>query len=145
MARTPRQRSVQRTLGSMVLGFESFIIFFATLVAFGFDKENGPTIWTVGLSLAFLLVLTPAFLGPRWSYYWGWLLQVAMLATAFWVPLMWLVGIIFIGIWTWGMLAGAAIDRAKAFLDAESNSASADLVITEVVDVTDTDKPNSSN
>ncbi|MDE2387174.1 MAG: DUF4233 domain-containing protein [Actinomycetales bacterium] len=115
-SRKPRTRSLQRSLGSMVLGFESFIIFFATLVAFGFDKAHGPAIWTVGLSLAFLLILTPAFLGPRWSYYWGWLLQLAMLATAFWVPLMWIVGIIFIGLWTWGMIAGATIDKAKSVL-----------------------------
>jgi hypothetical protein len=115
-SRKPRTRSLQRSLGSMVLGFESFIIFFATLVAFGFDKGNGPAIWAVGLSLAFLLILTPAFLGPRWSYYWGWTLQLAMLATAFWVPLMWIVGIIFIGLWTWGMIAGATIDKAKTVL-----------------------------
>jgi hypothetical protein len=114
--RTPRPRSLQRTLGSMVLGFESFIIFFATLVAFGLDKEHGAQIWAVGLTLTFLLILTPAFLGSRWSYYFGWVLQAAMLATAFWVPLMWVVGIIFLGIWTWGMIAGATIDKAKNML-----------------------------
>lgn len=115
-SRTPRPRSLQRVLGSMVLGFESFIVFFATLVAFGLNKEYGVQIWTVGLSLAFLLILTPAFLGSRWSYYFGWVLQFAMLATAFWVPLMWIVGIIFLGIWTWGMIAGATIDKAKNVL-----------------------------
>lgn len=114
--RPARARSLQRTLGSMVLGFESFVIFFATLVAFGLDRANAPAIWAVGLSLAFLLIITPAFLGPRWSYYWGWVLQAAMLATAFWVPLMWVVGIIFIGLWTWGMIAGATIDKAKKVL-----------------------------
>ena len=136
--RAPRPRSTQRVLGSMVLGFESFIIFFATLVAFGFDKGNGPIIWSVGLSLAFLLILTPALLGPRWSYYWGWILQLAMLATAFWVPLMWLVGIIFIGLWTWGMIAGATIDKARAVL--EHSQVQADMIITEVTDVTDETK-----
>ena len=114
--RVSRPRSLQRTLGSMVLGFESFIVFFATLVAFGLDKDHGAQIWAVGLSLTFLLILTPAFLGSRWSYYFGWVLQFAMLATAFWVPLMWVVGIIFLGIWTWGMIAGATIDKAKNVL-----------------------------
>ncbi|MEN9752917.1 MAG: hypothetical protein RL670_608 [Actinomycetota bacterium] len=114
--RAPRPRSLQRSLGSMVLGFESFVAFFATLVAFGFDKDHGVQIWAVGLSLAFLLIVTPAFLGSRWSYYFGWVLQIAMLATAFWVPLMWVVGIIFLGLWTWGMIAGATIDKAKNVL-----------------------------
>ena len=119
-SRKPRQarpRSLQRALGSMVLGFESFMVFFATLVAFGLDKEHGPAIWTVGLSLAFLMILTPAFLGSRWSYYFGSVLQVAMLATAFWVPLMWIVGIVMLGLWIWGMIAGITVDRAKSVLD----------------------------
>ena len=114
--RKARPRSLQRALGSMVLGFESFIVFFATLVAFGLDKPHGATIWAVGLTLAFLMILTPAFLGSRWSYYFGSFLQVAMLATAFWVPLMWIVGIVMIGLWAWGMIAGITVDRAKSVL-----------------------------
>jgi Na+/melibiose symporter-like transporter len=129
----------------MVLGFESFIIFFATLVAFGTNQDKGLTIWLVGLSLVFAFLVTPALLGPRWSYYWGSALQLMMLAAAFFVPasswmlgLMLLVGIIFIGLWTWGMIAGATIDKARAVL--ERSQVQADMIITEVTDVTDETK-----
>jgi hypothetical protein len=39
-----------------------------------------------------------------------------------WVPLMYLLGTIFLGMWAWAMIAGATIDRAraaKARLDAQ--------------------------
>lgn len=122
-----RRKSVQRTLGSMVLGFESFIIFFATLFVFGTNQDQGPLIWTIGLSFSFLLIATPAILGPRWSYWWGSFLQLAMLLTAFWAPLMWVVGIIFIGLWTWGMIAGATIDKAKQVIEESGIDLEAEL------------------
>lgn len=109
-----RQVSTQRTLASMLLAFESFVIFFATLVAFGLKAAEPITVWSVGLSLAILMILTPAVLKNRVGYYWGWLLQFATLLTGIWVPLMWLVGGIFICLWIWAMLAGTTIDKARA-------------------------------
>lgn len=115
-SRSPRPRSLQRALGSMVLGFESFVVFFAILFGFSSDREHDWLYWAIGLPLVLLLIVTPGVLGPKWSYYWGWFLQVAVLSTAFWVWPMWIVGIIFIGLWTWGMIAGVTIDKAKSLL-----------------------------
>lgn len=115
-----RNKSTKRTLGSLVLVFESVVVFFATLVAFGLGVyENPATIWLVGLAFSFILVITPAILGRPGSYIFGWILQLLMLALGIWVPLMYLVGIIFVGIWAWGMIAGGTIDRARANLDAQ--------------------------
>ena len=55
-----RNKSTQRTLGSMLMAFESFVVFFATLVAFGLKVADGPTVWAIGLALSFLLIMTPA-------------------------------------------------------------------------------------
>lgn len=109
-ARTP---STRRTLASMLLAFESFVVFFATLVAFGLKVAEPVAVWSVGLSLAFLMILTPAVLRSNASYYWGWTLQFLTLLTGIWVPLMWLVGAIFVCLWIWAMLAGTTIDKAR--------------------------------
>lgn len=108
-----KAKSTQRALGSMVLAFESFVVFFATLVAFGLKVAPAEQVWGVGLTLSILLILTPAVLGKPGSYWWGWFLQLAILSTGFAVPLMFLVGVIFAGLWAWGMIAGSTIDKAR--------------------------------
>lgn len=109
-----RNRSTQRTLGSMLMAFESFVVFFAMLVAFGLKVADGPVVWAVGLSISFLLILTPAILGKKFSYAWGWLLQVVVVFTGIWVPLMYVIGAIFVCLWAWAMIAGSTIDKARA-------------------------------
>ena len=91
-----RKKSTQRTLGSMLLAFESFVVFFATLVAFGLKVADGPVVWAIGLSLAFILIATPAILGRKFSYVFGWFLQLVVVGLGIWVPLMYVVGAIFV-------------------------------------------------
>jgi hypothetical protein len=98
----------------MLMAFESFVVFFAMLVAFGLKVADGPTVWAVGLSISFLLILTPAVLGKKFSYAWGWFLQLVVVATGIWVPLMYVIGGIFVCLWAWAMIAGSTIDKARA-------------------------------
>jgi len=111
------KRSVQRSLGSMVLAFESFVVFFGTLVAFGLKVADAATVWTFGLIFATVLILTPGYLGRKYSYIFGSLLQVLLLVVSFYVPWMLLISIIFVGFWGWAMIAGATIDLAKKARD----------------------------
>lgn len=106
-------RSVRRTLGSMVLAFESFVVFFGTLAAFGLKVADGATVWAIGLSLSAILILTPGYLGRKGSYWFGWALQLVLLVVSFFVPWMLLISIIFVGFWGWAMIAGYTIDLAK--------------------------------
>jgi len=106
-------RSVRRTLGSMVLAFESFVVFFGTLVAFGLKVADGPTVWGFGLAFSAVLILTPGYLGKPGSYWFGWALQVLLLVVSVLVPWMLLISIIFVGFWGWAMIAGYTIDLAK--------------------------------
>ena len=107
------KRSVQRSLGSMVLAFESFIVFFGTLVAFGLKVADAATVWTFGLIFSTVLILTPGFLGRKYSYIFGSVLQVLLLVVSVFVPWMLLISIIFVGFWCWAMIAGATIDLAN--------------------------------
>jgi len=113
-------RSVRRTLGSMVLAFESFVVFFGTLVAFGLKVADGPTVWGFGLAFSAVLILTPGYLGKPGSYWFGWALQILLLVVSFLVPWMLLISIIFVGFWGWAMIAGYTIDLAKKNRAAEN-------------------------
>jgi hypothetical protein len=104
----------------MLMAFESFVVFFATLVAFGLKVADGPTVWAVGLALSFLFIMTPAILGKKFSYAWGWFLQIVVVALGIWVPLMYVIGGIFVCLWAWAMIAGGTIDKARAVLDRQA-------------------------
>lgn len=114
-----RNRSTKRALSSILMAFESLVVFFATLVAFGTkalgpSTENAATVWVVGLTLAVIFIVTPAVLGKPGSYAFGWVLQIVVVFTGVWVPLMYVVGGIFLCLWIWAMVAGGTIDKARA-------------------------------
>ncbi len=109
-----RNRSTKATLGSLVMVFQSVVVFFATLVAFGLQVYPEPAvIWGVGLGLSVLLIIFPAVLGKPGTYPLGWTLQLLVLSLGLWVPLMYLLGVVFLGMWAWGMIAGGTIDKAR--------------------------------
>ena len=110
-----RNRSTKATLGSLVMVFQSVVVFFATLVGFGLQVYPDPAvIWGVGLGLSVLLMVFPAVLGKPSTYVLGWILQAVVLSLGVWVPLMYLLGAIFLAMWAWGMIAGGTIDKARA-------------------------------
>lgn len=114
------EKSVKRQLGSMILAFEAFVVFFGTLVAFGLKVAEPQLIWGFGLAFSAVLILTPGYLGRRGSYIFAWALQVLLLVVSFFVPWMLLIAIIFVGLFGWAMIAGATIDlarKAKANVD----------------------------
>ena len=110
-----RNRSTKATLGSLVMVFQSVVVFFATLVGFGLQVYPDPAvIWGVGLGLSVLLMIFPATLGEPGTYLLGWILQGIVLSLGIWVPLMYLLGAVFLAMWAWGMIAGGTIDKARA-------------------------------
>lgn len=106
-------RSVRRQLGSMILAFEAFIVFFGTLVAFGLKIADPALVWGFGLAFSTVLILTPGYLGKKGSYWFGWALQILLLVVSFFVPWMLIIAIIFVGMWGWAMIAGITIDLAR--------------------------------
>lgn len=128
-AAKPRQKSTQRALASMLFAFEAFVVFFGLLGTFMLEGFDGPTVWAIGLTLSFLMIVTPAILGKPGSYIWGWLLQLAVLTLSIVVAVInptvgaiyIIVAVIFIGLWIWAMVAGAGIDAArKVYLETQA-------------------------
>jgi hypothetical protein len=125
----PRQKSTQRALASMLFAFEAFVVFFGVLGTFMLNGFDGPTVWSIGLTLSVLMILTPAILGKPGSYIWGWALQVSALVLSIAVSVInptvgavyIIVSVIFIGLWIWAMVAGAGIDAArKVYLETQA-------------------------
>ena len=107
------ERSVRRQLGSIIMAFGAFIVFFGTLVAFGLKVADPKLVWGFGLAFSTILILTPGYLGRKGSYWFAWALQITFLVVSFFVPWMLLIAIIFVGLFGWSMIAGATIDLAK--------------------------------
>lgn len=109
-----KPKSSKRALASIVMSFESIVVFFATLAAFGLKVAPTQWVWGIGISMSILLILTPAILGKPGGYAFGWLLQILIVASGFWVWGMFIIGAILMGMWIWAMIAGGTIDKARA-------------------------------
>lgn len=116
-------KSLQRALGAIVLAFESFIVFFGTLVSFGLKFAAPEVVWSVGLGLAIVMIVTPAILGKPGGYIFGSALQLIVLFISIWTIIIdpagyvfLVIALIFIGLWSWAMIAGTTIDAAKRAL-----------------------------
>lgn len=115
-----KSKSSKRLLASIVLGFESFVVFFATLAAFGLKNADASSslpdiqwIWAIGLSWAILCILTPGALSRPFGYWLGSILQAGIFLSGFYLWGMFLVGAALSGMWIWALVAGSTIDRGR--------------------------------
>jgi hypothetical protein len=113
-------RNPLRTMAATILVLEAFAVFFGALVL---GNLPGTTLRTeVGLGrallvvggLALALLLTAGILRWRLGYVVGSLLQVAVLATGYWLPMMVVVGLMFVALWVAALWAGLRIERERA-------------------------------
>lgn len=118
----PRASSVQRSLASIVLGFELVVIFLATLViAFGPGAVLPPWVMlTVGGVVCLLAIATMGLLRHRWAYGLGWAVQAIVLLSGFFNPAMFVVGALFAAMWAYCMVTGARLDRQKSLSQADT-------------------------
>jgi hypothetical protein len=112
---------VRQSLASIVLGFESVMMFFAALVIFGLKALPAPLALGSGAALCVLLLAAIPLLRFRWGYWLGWALQAVIVAACVLVPMLAIVAVVFIGLWVYSMVKGAQIDREKASFAAAQN------------------------
>lgn len=120
--RPRRQRGAAESLGSIVLGFESIVVFLAGLVVFGLGAlpASLPSWWGIvfGSALAILMLLTAGLLRHRWGIWLGWALQAVLGLGALLVPAILIVFLIFGGLWAYATIKGAQLDARNARLRA---------------------------
>jgi membrane protein YdbS with pleckstrin-like domain len=111
MART---RSTQASLGQIVLGFELVIVFLAALTIFGL-KALPPVVALGGGAVVCLLMLATVGLMTRfrWAFTLGYVIQGIIVLSGFAVTMMFLLGAVFTGLYTYAMITGARLDSQK--------------------------------
>jgi hypothetical protein len=119
-----RPRGAAESLATIVLGFESIVVFLGGLVVYGL-KALPASIepwWGIvaGAVVALLMILTTRVVRYRWGIVLGWALQAIVLLGAFLVPALALVALIFGGMYGYATIKGGALDRRNARLSARS-------------------------
>lgn len=110
------RRSTQRALGSIVLGFELFVVFLAGMTVFGLGviepRELG--IWG-GLTLcAVILVALGTMRIGKVGIVIGWAAHGLMFLAGFVLPPSLIIFAIFAALWCYCMVVGARLDRQSA-------------------------------
>ncbi|WP_341999177.1 DUF4233 domain-containing protein [Microbacterium sp. LWH7-1.2] len=118
-----RPRGAAESLATIVLGFESIVVFLGGLVVYGL-KALPASIepwWGIvaGAVLAALMIATTRLVRYRWGIVLGWVLQAIVLLGAFLVPALAIVALIFGGMYGYATIKGAALDRRNARLAAD--------------------------
>lgn len=121
-AAQPAPRSARRQFTATILGLESMVVVFATLVAFGLRAAPAGVVWTVGGALTASLVLAAGLQGKPGGLVVGSVLQVPVLLGGLLLPqaassLMVVVGVVFAVLWVVAVRLGTRIDRERAERD----------------------------
>lgn len=103
-----------RTLCSSTLLAETFLIGFAGLVAMRLSGLPAATVWAVCGTGMVLCVLLCGMVARPGGVAVGWLLQLALVASGFIVPTMFVLGLVFTGLWWAAVHYGRKIDVIKA-------------------------------
>ena len=132
--RARRERSLTETLLTITLGLEAAMMFFAAMVVFGLDRLDPDWLALVyGAAFIVVLVLVAGVQRWAWGIWTGAVLQLAIIATGFLEPMMFLVGAAFTALWVYCYVRGRQIDKAKAAWLAEraaSDTAASDAQTT---------------
>jgi len=102
-----------RTLAASVLVAESFVLFFATLVAAELSDLDGSTVWAVGGGGALACLVVTALLRYAWAYVAGSLVQIVLILSGVVVPVMFFLGAVFTGLWVLAIYLGRRVARLQ--------------------------------
>jgi uncharacterized membrane protein len=113
---------------STTLLLEVFLVIFATLAVWGLRNsefgrgplqiESSAAIWALGGVLAVVLMILSRAQGSAAGRAAGTVAQVPVLAMGLLVPMMFLVGGVFVVLWIYALRLGTRVDRERAEYDA---------------------------
>ena len=116
--RVRRQRGARESLASIVLGFESIIVFLGGLVLYGLKAlPAGIEPWwgiVIGAVLAVALIATSGLVRYDWGIALGWFWQVLIIAGGLLEPALVVVGVIFGAMYAYATIKGGSLDRRNA-------------------------------
>lgn len=113
---------------STTLLLEVFLVIFATLAVWGLRNsefgrgplqiESSAAIWALGGVLAVVLMILSRAQGSAAGRAAGTVAQIPVLAMGLLVPMMFLVGGVFVVLWIYALRLGTRVDRERAEYDA---------------------------
>ncbi|MER5864607.1 DUF4233 domain-containing protein [Kitasatospora sp. NPDC002040] len=107
-----------RVLCSSTLIGEALLIMFAALVAMQLSDVSTATVWTVsGIAMLLCVLLCGAITRPG-AVAVGWALQLGLVVSGFVLPTMFVLGLVFAGLWWCSVHYGRRIDEIKAAREA---------------------------
>lgn len=117
-ASAPRRARAPRTLvqklAPIVLGFEAIVVLLVGLTIFGLKSMPWglPQWWAIvgGVIVAVAMVAVAGMITKPWAISAGWVLQVIVALSAFLVPAILLVVLVFGGMWAYATIMGARLD-----------------------------------
>lgn len=107
-------RSPRQTMCAAVLGFECIVLGLVTPVLISVEGISARVALPIGLGLAVGALLIAALLRFEPAYGAGFMLQVAAVALGFVVSVMFVLGLVFGGLWTTAYVLGRKIDQQRA-------------------------------
>ncbi|MDZ4045569.1 MAG: DUF4233 domain-containing protein [Rhodoglobus sp.] len=118
-ARSPRPpRTLVQKLAPVVLGFEAIVVFLVGLTIFGLRQlpEGVEQWWGIvgGAVLALVCILIAGMITKPWALTAGWVVQALVALSAFFVPAILLVVLIFGGMWAYATIGGARLDARRS-------------------------------
>jgi hypothetical protein len=119
--RVRRERSVQESLLSIVLGMEAAVMFFATLVFFGLHIFPPLQAFLLGGGALVVLVLLAGLQRWAWAVWLGAAAQVGLIVLGVFTPAMYVVGGLFAAVWLYCFLRSRQIMRLRRAAESESS------------------------
>jgi hypothetical protein len=105
---------MQRRLCAAILSLEAIAFGLSTPVLVSIAGLDTATALWLGLGLAVSCFVVAGLLRFPWAYWLGWALQVAAIALGFLVTAMFVLGVIFLGLWATAWFLGRKIDIERA-------------------------------
>jgi hypothetical protein len=108
-----RTRTATESLLAVALGLEAAVMFFVTLTVYGLRVLEPLPAFIGGGVFIVLLVVAARLTRSRAGVMFGWVLQLALIATGILLPVLYVVGLGFTGIWIFCLVKGRQLDRAR--------------------------------
>lgn len=103
-----------RRFAGMVVGSQTLVVFLGALVAWAIAKSQHNTAHTsylvVGLVLAVLCIVAAGTLRRPWGVTLGWGVQLATIVAGVVLPMMFVVGVMFLALWVTALVQGRKMD-----------------------------------
>lgn len=105
---------MQRRLCAAILSLEAIVLGLTTPVLISVSGvSTAAGLWT-GLGLAVACLLVAGLLRFPWAYWLGWGVQVAAVVLGFLVPVMFVLGAVFLALWATAWFLGRKIEVERA-------------------------------